>query len=481
VVDTHEERELKFDVPDQFQMPPSAALAKAGGAAASARTSTVDLASTYYDTADRALLRQRITLRRREGDTDTGWHLKVPHDDARTEIRLPLEAGENVPAQLAELVSGLTLGEPVRPIATVRTIRQLTSIYGGDSLLAEVADDTVHGAALGETAQLSEWREIEVELGDGGDEKLLARLGKKLAAAGAKVSASSSKLARTVGAEAPVEPARNEATQLLAEYLEEQFQTVSAGDVALRRGLEPVHKTRVGIRRLRSILRVFGPVLAPDLESFEADLSWYQNLLGEVRDRQVQRPRFAETMSALPVELVLGPVAGDIDQALLTEQLHAREELFAALNTDRYRALLRRIRDIADYPPTRPDTEVGELVAAADAAHKKAASRLKKGAKAKDADLLHRARKAAKRARYAAELVAPAIGKRAEKRVERLKGLQDVLGEHQDSVQAEAILLRLGRATGATAAHNGFTYGLLYERERQRQAELIEEAVRLRL
>ena len=454
MVDTHEERELKFDVPDQFQLPPGAALAKAGGATASARTSTVDLASTYYDTADRSLLRHRVTLRRREGDIDTGWHLKVPHDDARTEIRLPLEAGENVPAQLAELVRGLTLGEPVRPIATVRTTRRLTSIYGGDSLLAEVADDTVHGAALGETAHLSEWREIEIELGDGGDEKLLARLGKKLVTAGAKASGSSSKLARTVGAEAPVEPARDEATQLLAEYLEEQFQVVSAGDVALRRGLDPVHKTRVGIRRLRSILRVFGPVLVPRS--------------GVVRGRPVLVPEPARrgpgpAGAAAPVRRgdrarcrsswssVRSPVTSS--RRLLTEQLHAREAL------DRGVGQRSVLGDAAPHPrprrrPTHSPGHRGRATSSRPPTPR--TRRPPPGSstvrKAKNAELLHRARKAAKRARYAAELVAPAVGKRAEKRVERFRQLQDVLGEHQDSVQAEAILLRLGRSTGAAAA-----------------------------
>ena len=481
MVDTQEERELKFDVPDRFQLPPVEDLAKSAGNRASARSSTVELASTYFDTPDRALLRHRVTLRRREGDTDTGWHLKVPHENARTELRLPLDGASEVPGELSGLVAGLTLGAPLQPIASVRTTRHLTGIYDDrDALLAEIADDSVHGATFGASTQLSEWREIEVELGDG-DEKLLGRLAKRLLAAGARESGSGSKLARTVGAEAAVHPARDEPTQLLVDYLEEQFQVISAGDVALRRGQEPVHKTRVAVRRLRSILRVFGDLFPDDLAEFDTELSWYQNTLGDVRDRQVQRPRLAAAVSALPPELVLGPVAADLDQTLLVEQLHARKELARALDSERYLAMLRRIRELADDPPTPQETQVADLVAAADAAHKKAATRLKRGAKAKDAELLHRARKAAKRARYAAELVAPAIGKRADRRVERLKDLQDVLGEHQDSVQSSAILVRVGASSGAKAEHNGFTFGLLYQREQELQAALIDQAVGLRL
>ncbi|HEU5266938.1 MAG TPA: CHAD domain-containing protein, partial [Jatrophihabitans sp.] len=98
-----------------------------------------------------------------------------------------------------------------------------------------------------------------------------------------------------------------------------------------------------------------------------------------------------------------------------------------------------------------------------------------------DPEMLHRARKAAKRARYAAELVEPAVGKRATKHVDRLKDLQDVLGEHQDSVQSMRILLRLGATTGGKARRNGFTYGLLYQREEERQAQLIDAAVHLQV
>ncbi len=151
------------------------------------------------------------------------------------------------------------------------------------------------------------------------------------------------------------------------------------------------------------------------------------------------------------------------------------------MNTERYLAMLRRIRELADDPPTPQQTQVADLVAAAEAAHKTTARRLKRGAKAEDPELLHRARKAAKRARYAAELVAPAIGKRAQRRVDRLKGLQDVLGEHQDSVQSAVILRRVGASTGVRPEHNGFTFGLLYQREQELQAALIHEAVGLRL
>ena len=59
---------------------------------------------------------------------------------------------------------------------------------------------------------------------------------------------------------------------------------------------------------------------------------------------------------------------------------------------------------------------------------------------------LHEARKAAKRARYASEAMATAIGKKASRFAKQLKRVQPVLGGHQDAVIAD------GPVESATAA-----------------------------
>src|SRR6185503_11730736 len=77
----------------------------------------------------------------------------------------------------------------------------------------------------------------------------------------------------------------------------------------------------------------------------------------------------------------------------------------------------------------------------------------------------HEVRKMAKRARYAAESAAPVAGKPARRLGKRMEALQDVLGEHQDSVTARELVLEL-----SVAAHlngeNGFTYGVMHAAER---------------
>ena len=87
-----------------------------------------------------------------------------------------------------------------------------------------------------------------------------------------------------------------------------------------------------------------------------------------------------------------------------------------------------------------------------------------------DADhLLHQARKAGKRARYAVELAEPVLGKKASTIIEDRKALQDVLGDYQDSFVAADFLRTQGVRLGTQSGHNGFTYGLLYGREVARQ------------
>jgi CHAD domain-containing protein len=468
------ERELKFELPTNFQAPAAEELA---GRPVRTDRSDIRLESTYYDTAQFALLRHRITLRRREGDDDTGWHLKVPAGSARTEIRLPLAAGEHIPVRIAELVNGLAAGEDLAPVAIVKTVRHRTEVFDGAQLLFEIADDDVRGTALGAIARATSWQELEVELGVD-DERLLAKVSKRLVRAGATQSASASKLARTLDWTDPVQSAGLDPSGLFARYFGEQLLEIGAGDVALRRGLDPVHKTRVATRRFRSTLRVFKKAFRDpeQAQRLDDELSWYQDLLGEVRDRQVLRERFGEALSRVPPELALGPVAATIEETLLGEQLVAAEEVSAALHSERYQALIRTATQWAALPPLRPDMDVTDVVDLAERAQRKARKRLKQARAADYAALLHRARKAIKRARYAVELTAPLEGKRAKKTIKRYKQAQDVLGEHQDSVIATGVLRRLG-----AIADNGFTFGLLYEQERAAAAQARGAARALRL
>jgi CHAD domain-containing protein len=316
-----------------------------------------------------------------------------------------------------------------------------------------------------------------VELG-AGHEADLAQLGKRLTRAGARPSEHRSKLARALGSDDPAQPG------VVADYLRQQHAELVAGDVSLRRGHDAIHATRVATRRLRSTLRVFGDLFderrAADLDR---ELAWYADVLGEVRDRQVQRARFAKAFSALPPELVLGPVAADVDQRLHGDQMRYQAELNAALRTDRYVRLLEDVREWSAAPPLVRRHNAPAVQRLARRARRKADKRLAQALATPEGrrgdEALHRARKAAKRARYAVELTAPIRKRKSAKRIiKRYKALQDILGEHQDSVLAAELLRDLAARDGSAPGHNGFTYGLLYCREQQAARQTRRDAAK---
>jgi inorganic triphosphatase YgiF len=165
-----------------------------------------DLAATYYDTDDLRLIGAHITLRRRTGGDDAGWHIKLPvGGDTRREVHFPLgPPARAVPGEIAAEVSRWSGGAPLRPVARLETRRTVHRLLGpAGEVLAEVADDQVTGsrpdpADPGTWRPQDSWREVEVELKSGTPE-LLDAAAAGLAAAGARPSRSASKLARVLG------------------------------------------------------------------------------------------------------------------------------------------------------------------------------------------------------------------------------------------------------------------------------------------
>ncbi|MEO6701293.1 MAG: CYTH and CHAD domain-containing protein [Jatrophihabitantaceae bacterium] len=485
MVEEYREREDKYQVEASWLMPALTDFTPPGGRI---DERTVRLASRYLDTEDRSLLEHRVTLRIRHGELDSGWQLKLPDGTGRTELRLPAggavagDSNAQPPAELAELVLGLCAGRSLITVATLHTERRLSRLLDADGgLVAEVADDLVLATVPGSPEQ--RWREVEVELGSG-DERLLAEIGALLTGAGARPAEAASKLGRALGVlrvGPPDRPARR-LGELVASYLDAQFRALTAGDLQLRRGGHPIHSTRVATRRYRSVLRVFAKLFQADRrDALDTELAWYAGLLGEVRDREVLRGRLAEAVRELPAELVLGPVAAAIDEQLGAEQAAARAELARELAGDRYLALQAELTAWHRQPPftAAADRSAGRVRRYLQRAERAMDKRLRAAQRAAaqaglsheealtqgSADeRLHRARKAAKRARYTGELARPRLGEPASRLVSAATALQDQLGAHQDGVVASESLLRLGAMAGGRPGENGFTYGLLYAR-----------------
>jgi CHAD domain-containing protein len=258
----------------------------------------------------------------------------------------------------------------------------------------------------------------------------------------------------------------------LAAYVREQVEAIDAHAPDIP-DTTAVHRTRVATRRLRSTLRVYGPLLALADEEAEAageELRWYGGLLGDVRDRQVQRARFAAALEALPPEDVLGPVGALLDGMLHGEQVRAEQELAQVAESERFLRLHRLLATWGQDPPVG-EVEVDALRKRARKAARTARRRLEDACPDGTDAELHRARKAAKRARYAGELLEPTgHGKKQRKRFKRI---QVLLGDHQDAVVAEATLRRL--VTDLPDGGSAFTFGLLHARERAEADRLRRE------
>ncbi|MEU8570224.1 CYTH and CHAD domain-containing protein [Streptomyces pathocidini] len=485
-------------------------LTAAAGVADVVDRGVASLDATYHDTGTERLAADGITLRRRTGGGDAGWHLKLPlAEDTREEIRAPLT--DRLPRELAALVRSRVRRAPLVPVMRLRSERELRQLLDADGrLLAEVSVDAVSaerptGDGAGPTAH---WTEIEVELAEGADPAVLDAVERQLRKAGIRRAPGPSKLARALAETRPgprqkakpAEPAKTgkkartaktakpakpsekpkkrvaTAGDQILDYVRAQAAALVELDPAVRRELpDSVHRMRVATRRLRSAFRSFGKVLDRAATDPIADeLKWLAAELGLDRDREVLTARLYERLGELPKPLLIGPVRGRLRTWSGTRRRGARRHVTAVLDSDRYLDLLDSLDALLADPPLRPAAARPPLEVVPGAVLRdfdRLEARMRAALAAPvgpERDLaMHEARKAAKRARYSAETARPAIGKPARRFVRHMKALQDVLGDHQDSVVAREALRELALQAQA-AGESGFTFGVLYGHEEAR-------------
>jgi CHAD domain-containing protein len=435
------------------------------------------LEAEYFDTTDLRLLRSGITLRRRKGGHDAGWHLKVPAGrDSRDEIRLPLgQAGRRVPAELMKLVKGATRGEPLAPVAAINTLRQTVTLLDSEGeSIAEVADDRVRATAPG--AAPAQWREVEVEL-TGGERDLLDAADKLLRRAGLRRSRWPVKLERVLADRLPAHAAQpfgdRTAASAVTAYLREHADKLVALDPMVRLGKpDAVHKMRVATRRLRSTLRSFEtPASAADAEHVAEELKWLGTVLGAERDAEVQARRLHAHVRATQIEVLLGPVQARIQAHVAKAAATSHSAVMAALNSGRYYALLDALDALIAAPKVGPEADRAAsktLQRAVRRSYRRTRRRMRAAASEQPGPgrdtALHAARKAAKRTRYAAEAAIPVGGKDAQRLARQMENVQSVLGDHHDTVVGRQVSRTLGIAA-QLAGESAFTYGLFYERD----------------
>lgn len=482
------ETERKFEVVESTVSPSFEGLSSV---ARIERSPSQSLAAVYFDTPDRDLARNKITLRRRTGGTDAGWHLKLPAGaDTRTEVHAPLEGdAAKVPESLRDVVLAIVRDRPLAPVARINTTRIVELLYGPDGApLAEFCDDQVTASA--EDGEEQFWREWELELKPGTDTAVFDRLTNRLLDAGAVPAGHGSKLARvlatstTESEESPgvsstesADPARRAVAQNVAELIE--------WDRAVRSDVwDSVHQMRVTTRKIRSLLQSSeGSFDIADHEWILDELRELAAVLGVARDAEVLAERYERAIDALPEANVRGPVRERLVEGAKKRYQMGWKRSLTAMRSQRYFRLLDALESLvaSGSATSAPGEEPAQLTI--DSAYK----RVRKAAKAARAaaedpevsaedsnEALHRIRKRAKALRY----TAAATGET--KVADRAKAIQSLLGDHQDSVVSRTHLSRQAEVAHA-AGEDTFTYGLLYQLEddlARRCEEQIEDALK---
>lgn len=506
----HVEIESKFDVTADTAAPELTL----GGELTADQPRVMRMSATYYDTADLRLTRAKITLRRRTGGKDAGWHVKLPavssggESAARVEIGFPLGEGTEVPDAVRQVVLGRVRDLELSPIARVDNERHETVLRRDGRPVVEFCDDHVDTESFVSSDGGGAWREWELEwVGPGtdgeydnsADAALMERLAAACRDAGAAAPSGPSKLARAVGPlpEQPV-PGHGHVYEVLAEDIE---QLLSHDPGARRATMVGIHQARVATRNLRSTLGTYGDELAAacaatddpvDLDWLAGELKELAAVMGKVRDVQVVRDRLHELADLYSVDIVSAQVRRRIDTELDIEERRAGDRVGRAMVDPRYVAVLaalEQVRDVAGGLDTAagpgPARSPQAARATADVTPAAAMSGVKRQYKrfskvrsrteqdlasleltlAQREELTHVVRKRAKALRRSVQ----SIDRKAVPAVAPLRTacgrLHTVLGDVQDSVTTRQWLRRIARRAEA-AGESTFGFGVMFEHER---------------
>jgi len=449
VVDVSRERELKYEADASVD------LDRVGGTPLPERVFT----SVYYDSDDRLLSAAGLTLRRRLEHGVNRWQLKLADAGSRIEVEA-LGGPGGLPAELEALLRPQLGTQRVVEVATLKTKRTGRRVGGVEVTLDEV--QVLEGGHV-----LSRFAELEAEAVD--DSADLAHVDEALRAAGAKLTDQAAKVTRVVPFARPPKLGKNASALAHARgRFHELRQELLAADLRLRVRRDPddVHRMRVATRRLRGLLRTNRRMFdRPWADRLRAELGVLGERLGAVQDADVLLAHLEHEVAGLDDGDAV--VAGHLLPGLREQRSAALTELQAWLRDERYYALLETLEQADAALPVRDaDVKIEESARQEFKRLRASARMLRRGLS--DGEL-HRLRIRAKRSRYAAEVAAPAVGKRATRFVARAKAFQDLLGEHQDAVVAEQTIRRLVARMPDHAS--SLACGRIVELERQRRVQ----------
>lgn len=474
------EREIKFEVHDDFELPTLGEFLEEG--ATERPLPERELDAQYYDTPDFRLARWGCSVRHR---SDQGWCVKIPAGGdglalARDEVLVD-GVGGTPPDAAVRLVSGFTRSAPLEPVVRLRATRRPSMIVDADgSELAELVDDLVTVERPDRPTEY--FRMLEVELADDADVERVTTIVDQLVSHGA-IHTRCTKVSRALGGPTGVgteilipQVGRHPTAREVAHAaIARSVRQVILGLPGVRLGDDPedLHRARVGVRRLRSDLRTFGPLLdtawAADLRT---ELRWLGGALGAVRDLDVLLTKLARTVADEPA--IDDQQAAPLLAWFESERVARRRILTATLDSRRTTQLLDELVAASVDPPTAPqaDDPAEEIL---PALARKPWRRLEQAVEQLDADStneeIHAVRILAKRCRYAADVVAPAAGRPARSFSKAMARIQDCLGDLNDAVVIGAQLREAAMADYEIAFVAGQLSGILDYRARHTRTD----------
>ncbi|MEO6399150.1 MAG: CHAD domain-containing protein [Tepidiformaceae bacterium] len=456
---------------------------------------TKDLADTYLDTADWRIHRARFTCRVRDKGESSELTVKAMAEAvgsmrSRREMNEPLASGElplAAPGLCGELLRLLAGKRELSPIFSLSTHRRTFMLSDAIGELGEIAlDDTTIPRREGDAVRLAR---VEVEVTAGCVDR--AQRFVDLLVATANLSpAGTSKFEAALAAtgQTPFNPAANlgstavDASQTVGEVayavMRKQYAAfvTNEGGTRLGEDIEGLHDMRVATRRLRAAMSAFRPFLPPRIEAFRVQFGWIAASLGEVRDLDVQLERMAVWRAE--VTPAQSEALDAVERLLAARRVLARRRMLFTLNSRRYDLLVERFGAFLRRGPMRTHApgRVPVLAVAPDLVERRYRKVRKMGDRIERASApgeYHLLRIEAKKLRYALEFVGGIYGKQALEFSQRVTGLQDLLGLHQDADVAIDMLHDMAGASGRRLAPASLlAMGAIAERYRVHGADL---------
>jgi len=461
------------------------------------------LVDRYLDTEDWRVGRAGLVLRTRHHGRRDEVTLKDTTSAGSGGLRQRLEVTEVLPTggvdQLGDAgpvgrrLAALTGRRTLRQVVEVRTRRRPFALRVGDEEVGEIALDETTIAVGGHEPPVR-LRRVEVEVVPSWVGRLqpvvdelretcglqAARLSKfeaGLLARGESVPGPPDLGSTAIGPESSL-------GELAYAVVRRQLGVLLAREPGTRLGedIEELHDMRVATRRLRAALDLFAAVLPARAAALRTELSWIADVLGAVRDLDVQLERTAEMEGWVASWSTVGPgepsALDDLRSLLEGERRSSRRDLIAALDSARWDRLAAGLVAMVRQPPFRRSplyrspavAEVVDLVEHRHRAVVKAGRRAKRSGVPGD---FHRLRIRCKRLRYSLEFTADLYGGRTERFTRRLAKVQDLLGLMQDAEVATTRLLGLARTGSQLPAATVFAMGGVAERYRTEAAGLL--------